>query len=1220
MDLSSAARLDPPNGRPVPRRDHRWSPRRTGRLLATALAALVVGSGVGVGVAAPAGATTTPRWATFCANHPRTINGHCVLHPPTGLTASAATATGATLAWVPVAGASRYVVYADGSVVGSPTTPSLTDTSRAAGSTTSYTVATRNAAGQSVPGPAVRVTILPAAPSGLVAVPGDGLVALSWSAVHGATGYTVQSTGVPVATTATTAVTLTGLTDGTTYMLRVVATDPSGPSAPSAVVLAAPVLPLPTAPTALAASAVTASGASLTWDPVPGATGYLVSDDGTSIGTTTDATFTDTGAAAGAPATYSVAAVNPSGTGPAVDVDVLTRPGAVGPVHAAAVTASGATLSWEPVAGATSYEVSSDGSPLATVTGTDYTDRSAPPGTTHGYSVAAVDSSGAGAASPPTPVTILPAAPMDLAASAVTVYGATLTWDPVVGATDYVVLVGGSPVATLTQPGYTDTTCAPGTVVDYSVAAVDSAGSGASADPVTVVTLPGEPTGLAAADVTATGATLTWDPVVGATGYEIVADGTVVATTASPGYTDTTAAAGSTVTYAVAATDASGSGPSAVTDVVTLPAAPSGLAATAVTAAGATVTWDPVVGATSYLVAAGGTWVATVTAPTYTDTASPSGAPVTYTVTAADASGTGDASAPVDVVTLPAAPTGLAVTAVGGAGATLTWNPVVGAVRYTVYGAAHPVLTTTATTLTDGGEAPGATVHYTVTAWDETGESTNSPVVQVVLVPAAPTAVTAYPADGALNVRWAPVAGATAYRVTVAGGASTVVTAPAATVGGLADGTTYAVAVAATDAAGTSAWSAPATGVPTVATTPSTAFGLLDMEGVDTHSSYGTTPYANVAQTERLLGQLGVHHIRDSLAYGASGPQLAQLAFYNAVHAQGIGVDLILSPNGSTTDLTARLGTVAASLATAVDVLEAPNELNGSGRTDWAAQDIAYQQALYAGVTGNPALRATRVLGPSLNNSLALQNGDQGYLALGDLSSLFDLGNIHVYPGGRTPTWNMDATLAAERSVSGTKTVWVSESGYHDAVNASGNFSVTDGAAATYLPRLLLEWHQRGAGRVNLYELYDEQADPNQSNYQEHFGLVGLDGTPKAQFAALAAFNGLLADTSASFPLTPLTYQVSAGGAKVSSMLLEKSSGQYVLFLWQDVSVSNTATSPPTPVVVPPTPVTVSLGAPAASITQYRPSLSPAAQATAADTATVTVGLQGDATALVIRP
>ncbi len=396
---------------------------------------------------------------------------------------------------------------------------------------------------------------------------------------------------------------------------------------------------------------------------------------------------------------------------------------------------------------------------------------------------------------------------------------------------------------------------------------------------------------------------------------------------------------------------------------------------------------------------------------------------------------------------------------------------------------------------------------------------------------------------------------------------------------------------------------------------------LENMEGVNIHSSYGTTPYGNFAQTASLLQQLGVEHVRDPLAYNPGFVRSDQYSFYNTLKADGIGVDLVVSPGTDASDLAARINTVATYFPTAVDALEAPNEANMiPGDTQWASQDIAYENQLYALVKANPALKNVTVLGPSLADFLALRNGDQGFLSLGNLSNALDAGNVHLYPGGRDPTWNMDVTQAGENLVSGGKALWVTEAGYHDAVDLPGNFSASDATIATYLPRLFLEWFQRGATRVNLYQLYDEETDPGDTNYQAHFGLVNNSGVPKPQFYAVENFNNLLKDTNTTFTPGSLTYEISSGGAKVESMLLQKSNGQFQLFLWQDVSVSNTATNPPTPVAVPGTPVTVTFKTPVQSVTEYRPSLSANPQASQTNTSTFTVNLQGDATALTIQP
>jgi hypothetical protein len=407
--------------------------------------------------------------------------------------------------------------------------------------------------------------------------------------------------------------------------------------------------------------------------------------------------------------------------------------------------------------------------------------------------------------------------------------------------------------------------------------------------------------------------------------------------------------------------------------------------------------------------------------------------------------------------------------------------------------------------------------------------------------------------------------------------------------------------------------------ITTVTATP--AENLLNMEGVNIHSSYGTTPYGNLTQTVSLLQQLGIKHVRDPLSYNPGFVRSDQYDFYNQLEADGIGIDLVVSPGTDQSDLAARLNTVATYFPNAVDALEAPNEANMiPGDTNWAAQDISYTQNLYTLAKANPALKNITVLGPSMANFLALHDGELGFLSLGNLSASLDAGNVHLYPGGRDPTWEMSATQSAEAMVSGNKPLWVTEAGYHDAVDNPGNFSASDAAIATYLPRLFLEWYQRGAARVNLYQLYDEFPDPSDTVYSDHFGLVSDNGQPKPQFYAVENFNKLLEDTGTVTDPGSLTYSISSGATKVSSLLLEKSNGQFQLFLWQDVSVSNTATNPPTDTPVAATPVTVTFQNPVSSITEYRPSLSADPQATSSNTSTFTVNLQGDATALTIQP
>jgi hypothetical protein len=85
------------------------------------------------------------------------------------------------------------------------------------------------------------------APTGLTATAGNAQVALTWTAVTGATSYQVLRAGQAVATVTTPGYVDTGLVNGTTYSYAVTASGPSGVSAPSASVSSTPQVPAPAA-------------------------------------------------------------------------------------------------------------------------------------------------------------------------------------------------------------------------------------------------------------------------------------------------------------------------------------------------------------------------------------------------------------------------------------------------------------------------------------------------------------------------------------------------------------------------------------------------------------------------------------------------------------------------------------------------------------------------------------------------------------------------------------------------------------------------------------------------------------------------------------------------------------------------------------------------------------------------------------------------------------
>ncbi|MFN8168668.1 MAG: right-handed parallel beta-helix repeat-containing protein [Candidatus Nanopelagicales bacterium] len=152
-----------------------------------------------------------------------------------------------TLTWASVAQATSYAVYRDGIAIASGVAAlTFTDSGLVNGTSYSYTVAAANLAGASARSTAASATPmppLPAVPSGLAAVAGDGQVSLSWTASSSATGFRVYRAGTLVASPTSTSYVDAGLSNGTAYAYTVAAVNMSGSSAQSSAVSATPVKP-----------------------------------------------------------------------------------------------------------------------------------------------------------------------------------------------------------------------------------------------------------------------------------------------------------------------------------------------------------------------------------------------------------------------------------------------------------------------------------------------------------------------------------------------------------------------------------------------------------------------------------------------------------------------------------------------------------------------------------------------------------------------------------------------------------------------------------------------------------------------------------------------------------------------------------------------------------------------------------------------------------------
>lgn len=323
------------------------------------------------------------------------------------------------------------------------------------------------------------------------------------------------------------------------------------------------------------------------------------------------------------------------------------------------------------------------------------------------------------------------------------------------------------------------------------------------------------------------------------------------------------------------------------------------------------------------------------------------------------------------------------------------------------------------------------------------------------------------------------------------------------------------------------------------------AASFIDSIGVNTHTYYDDSVYYSQFGTiEQRLGELGVHHIRENLM--PDRPD--QYKRLNELAAAGVKSTLIIgSPKDGASALNELTSVLSSELRGSVDAVEGPNEYDLAGGPGWMSELGPYQSRLYAAIKSNPALSSLPVVGPSLGNT-----NSQG----SDVSGSLDYGNIHSYPNGEEPESNVSRMLSMASQMSGSKPVMATETGYHTAVNWSGDHKpVSEAAEATYMPRLFLDYFSAGVARTFSYELVDEFPNAAHDEPESNFGLLRNDLSPKPAFTALRNLTSILADSGASFAPGSLDYSAGGDTDELHQVLLQKSDGSYYLALWREESV-----------------------------------------------------------------
>ena len=269
------------------------------------------------------------------------------------------------------------------------------------------------------------------APSDFTTTAGDTKVTFSWTAVSGASSYTLYwgtTTGITSSSTtirniSTNSYSHTGLSNGTTYYYKVAAVNSAGTGTLSSELSAAPASSSDnssSSTTLSAPSGLSASGAAaqvaLDWTAVSGASSYTMYwDNSTGVSTSSNAitsistdNYTHSSLDNGTAYYYKVATVNSAGTGTlSSEVNATTLVLLAAPDNVSASGASGTiTLNWNAVSGADNYTlywdnvsgITSSDTAIPSITNDNYTHSSLSDGTYY-YKVAAVNDNGTGALS-----------------------------------------------------------------------------------------------------------------------------------------------------------------------------------------------------------------------------------------------------------------------------------------------------------------------------------------------------------------------------------------------------------------------------------------------------------------------------------------------------------------------------------------------------------------------------------------------------------------------------------------------------------------------------------------------------------------------------------------------------------------------------------------------------------------------------------------------------
>ena len=492
------------------------------------------------------------------------------------------------LSWSSSTGNTGYNIYRNGSYLKSVGTTSSFDNGVQAGNTYTYSVkaydlyavksGASNTVSVTIPGGSQdKDTQIPTTPANFNASFVSNQISAAWDAATDNVGvktYEVFNGAIKIVATSELFHLISSPAAGTAYLLKVRACDAAGNcSADSGVVTVnVPEVSDVTPPSVPANLKASASGPQflLSWDASTDDTsvsGYQILEGGAIMGTSSATNFNFGPVVVGQTYNFSVKAFdaknNFSDPSNAVSVTASDSVPPNAPANLKAVlSGSQATLSWTEATdniAVTGYQIFESGLQVDTTPSTNYTVNNLLSGKSYNYLVKAVDAAG-NVSAPSNPVTVGvagPSAPTYLIAYS-TGSSIYVSWTTSSGATGFAVYRNDVFYKNIDTSSFYDSSVLAGQTYTYKVQAYNASNNYSGFSNSMSVSLPGlaAPVGLAA---TRSGdkVSMTWNPVSGASGYNIYKNGSYLKSMGTTATSDTVAT-GQTFTYTVKAYNGNG--------------------------------------------------------------------------------------------------------------------------------------------------------------------------------------------------------------------------------------------------------------------------------------------------------------------------------------------------------------------------------------------------------------------------------------------------------------------------------------------------------------------------------------------------------------------------------------------------------------------------------------------------------------------------------------